>query len=1235
MKYRLAAGCLGVAIGLGVAGTVWAEEVEEGVEVVASVEVAAAELEAEEVEARAAVGATVRWPMGRTVVWGGVTQAVVFELTEPAGADAVLAAAVEPGGVAELVGEVRVIEGARHGVARVRGLGDGAATLTVAGKSVELVGKALPAGVAGAWSRPVVVAPTSGAAVWGEVLVAAEVFDEAVMYPGDEREVRLEVEPAGAGVAVSEPFDTGRSASPQRTLGWTLSLDEVAAGTTVRVRAIALHNGVEEASDWRAVTVVGAPADRLIVGEAEAHAQTPRPERYGERPLQVRKDERASGGAYAELQGNRPVAVALDAGEGGWYQAMAVVAADHGGGAWPTVGVRRNNENDGVTGGIAAVGDGWRRVAVGRPVWFDGGEQMAVLSFERDFYVRNKSNRNLRVDRYELLRLDQGRPGFAWGDSAEALAAAEVATADDFVVATREVWHGRAVTGDWTVAAVASATLRDGLAAPWVHLEMDGERVASQRAWRPEFTLSRGHLSDGPMRVRVVGELSDGRRAASVEQVVIGRPWGEATTPRRQYRITLDDAEAWVDLPEELVEKDNRWSRRIQMNANAAVAVRMPAGVSGRFYAVAYASGDSFEGDPELTATLIDEAGEVVTALDPVRVRGRWSSRGLGTITLDGSPKQLRLAFENDHYGGAAGKDRNLRIAGVMLRELRASDERGNTLPSIELVYPAAGAVQHDAGAVVVDLADDAAVTEVELLIDGEPTGARVKPILGRARAVLPAVWRGVEPGERAVSVRGRDASGEWVTTPSIAVRVVADEPASPTEFAQAVAMLQRFAYGPEPAVLADVLIEGPEAWLSRSLSAGTADIGSRAAWQAAAAVHNDGQVPNRATHSLLRTPNPARARLTMFIDNHLNTWTRKVSGERKAVEHARFVELGGAPFLAVLDASATGAAMLRYLDQHRSYGGRINENYAREIMELHTVGVDSSYTQQDVTELSHVLAGWRSTEEHDPSRLVRRDAQRFRFVPALNDGQARRVFGLDLPAAEPADRYDRVRRVVEALAAHPDTARYLATKLVEHYLVSPAPESLVDELTLVYLETGGDLAAVVSALAEHPYATSHDAPRLKRPIEYAVGLQRNLGHYSTWPTVNFLRRSGSGMFDHETPDGYDAEPQSYANSNAMLQRWRLAGELQWQLYALLPDAMRRSDRAAFADVPESDRKAAWAEAVVDYLAVRLNGSTLGPRSRSAAIDALLAAVDGSGNTSEFGRTIAVLVAQLPESQQQ
>jgi uncharacterized protein (DUF1800 family) len=360
-------------------------------------------------------------------------------------------------------------------------------------------------------------------------------------------------------------------------------------------------------------------------------------------------------------------------------------------------------------------------------------------------------------------------------------------------------------------------------------------------------------------------------------------------------------------------------------------------------------------------------------------------------------------------------------------------------------------------------------------------------------------------------------------------------------------------------------------------------------------------------------------------VENHFSTWMQKASAGPEWREHLEFMRLGPAPFSELLFASATSPAMLYYLDQGRSWAGSINENYAREVMELHTVGVGGGYDQEEVTSLARLLCGLTFSDEALLSGMGPFLMRQFQFAPDLGSGSEERVLGLrfeSCPGESAGERFDRVRLALEHLAAHPATARFLATKLAEHYVSVPAPEALIDSLALEYHESGGDLGQLVALIAGHPaFWEAMETPRITSPSDFALRIARASGSPQIAGAVNnYLGRSGMGVFDRSTPDGYPEEDEAWADTNGMLQRWNLGREIPWAFQKLVPQQLNNQP----AGNPER-----WCQRVVDTAAVRLTGRTLDDASNEAAIGFLR---EAQGNSWERVRDTVVLIAGLPEA---
>ena len=503
-------------------------------------------------------------------------------------------------------------------------------------------------------------------------------------------------------------------------------------------------------------------------------------------------------------------------------------------------------------------------------------------------------------------------------------------------------------------------------------------------------------------------------------------------------------------------------------------------------------------------------------------------------------------------------------------------------------------------------------------------------------------------------------ATGQTADAPAREFTVAVQAPAAMGPYARAVFLLDRLAFGPEPRELAAVLTQGESAWLAGRLASSFDSPAEQALLRAACKqfpeIHSDQQSIYRALYQWLGSDNPVRSRFTAWSENHFSTWINKTESDWKWREHLAFCRLGIAPFADLLAVSAHSPAMLKYLDQERSYAGKLNENYAREIMELHTLGVHGGYKQEDVTALAGVLNGWTTTREvvlpqEDDAQgigLVEGGGNygslesTFHFDPLMNDGKEREVFGLRFPATKDAqERHDHIAFAMEMLVSHPSTAEHVCRKLAEHYVGVPAPDGLVHALANTYLASGGDLRAVLRAMTAQPDFW-HAPPRLATPFDFGLRVAR-LCHDVLPPAdavrdlnnrpgqlESFLKKSGMGLFDRVTPDGYPEDGGNYADSNALLQRWRFMQALNEPLNRLVPMNWRTPPEMAVTHAAnEPGAAAAMPEAgqrFIDLAAARLTGHLLAPDSNQSALEVL-----GQGTPDQMHAAL-VFIALLPET---
>ena len=303
---------------------------------------------------------------------------------------------------------------------------------------------------------------------------------------------------------------------------------------------------------------------------------------------------------------------------------------------------------------------------------------------------------------------------------------------------------------------------------------------------------------------------------------------------------------------------------------------------------------------------------------------------------------------------------------------------------------------------------------------------------------------------------------------------------------------------------------------------------------------------------------NPLLARLTEFWFNHFNVYIGK-GPVRPFVGHylinaLRANALGR--FEDLLLASARHPAMLLYLDQAQSVAngtpgaqGRsrgLNENYARELMELHTLGVDGGYTQNDVREMARVLTGWTV----DP-----RDSSGFRFATRGHDRGSKTVMGLQLPDHWLGSGVAEGEQAIRMLARHPNTARRLSLRLARFFVADTPPPALVQRLTQQFLAHQGDLMEWLRTLLESPEFWQAENRLFKTPMDFACSV---LSATESAPqrramllTLGFLRDAGQPLHGWHTPDGYGTDAATWLAPEALTRRADYALQMGQQSVAL------------------------------------------------------------------------------------
>ncbi len=269
--------------------------------------------------------------------------------------------------------------------------------------------------------------------------------------------------------------------------------------------------------------------------------------------------------------------------------------------------------------------------------------------------------------------------------------------------------------------------------------------------------------------------------------------------------------------------------------------------------------------------------------------------------------------------------------------------------------------------------------------------------------------------------------------------------------------------------------------------------------------------------------------RTVEFWNDHFNISTEK--GDcfyLKTVDDREVIRPHSFGFFSdLLWASAHSPAMLFYLDNQANLKDAPNENYAREVMELHTLGVDGGYTQEDVMELARCLTGW-GMKEH----FWRGD---FHFDTDLHDASAKKVLGMNIPAGG----LDEAERIILDLGLHPSTAHFLSTKLVRRFIADEPPVALVNCVAETFTATNGDIRAVMKTLLLE--GISYIQPKFKRPVDFIISALRQLDARTDGgaPLHNYLSRMGQPYFTWPTPDGYPDTSAPWMSN--LMPRWQFA----------------------------------------------------------------------------------------------
>lgn len=376
--------------------------------------------------------------------------------------------------------------------------------------------------------------------------------------------------------------------------------------------------------------------------------------------------------------------------------------------------------------------------------------------------------------------------------------------------------------------------------------------------------------------------------------------------------------------------------------------------------------------------------------------------------------------------------------------------------------------------------------------------------------------------------------------------------------------VLNRFTFGARPGDHARVSAMGVGAWLDEQLAPEAIDDGlceravsrfSEAWWEPLGEAYEEDDEalpPVLRRVALLRAIYSDRQLYEVmcgFWSDHFNIdpgkgdcrYTKIHDDQQVVRAHA----LGN--FREMLKASALSPAMLWYLDgranARRSPEEQPNENYARELMELHTLGVQGGYTQDDVMEVARCLTGWTILAKSDDGfagELLSpfKDRGRVVFRPEAHDDGSKQVLGTEIPAGLGEGDLERV---IDIVAAHPSTARFIAEKLCVRFIADQPPAEAVELVAAAFGDSGGDIKTTLRALIGTQAFRESGGQKFKRPIHFIVSALRatNAESDAGDAIISYLESMGQVPFRYPTPDGYPAEAEHWQAS--LLYRWKFA----------------------------------------------------------------------------------------------
>ena len=373
-----------------------------------------------------------------------------------------------------------------------------------------------------------------------------------------------------------------------------------------------------------------------------------------------------------------------------------------------------------------------------------------------------------------------------------------------------------------------------------------------------------------------------------------------------------------------------------------------------------------------------------------------------------------------------------------------------------------------------------------------------------------------------------------------------------------------------------------------------------------------------------LYSGNQLQALLTWFWFNHFSVLQYKGYNNLLVAdyeEHAIRPHVLG-KFRDLVMATLTHPAMLVYLDNAQNAIGAVNENYARELMELHTLGVQGGYTQNDVQELARILTGvgvdfsgkgcpggQPALDAAEPSTI----GGLFCFNPKRHDAGEKIFLGQVFP---PGGGAGEVIRAVDMLVRNPSTARFISGELAVYFLGDNPPQTVLNDMTRTFQKSDGDIAKTLNTLFHSTAFQSgkYLGTKYKDPVQYVFSAVRILYGDTpirdVRPVVNWVNQLGEPFYTHTAPDGYGMREKDWLSADQMAKRFDVARAIFWNAGTLYTDeltakALENTDKNRLQDLRKKAREANPIDSfgIYDLMHPMLSDQTLGTLKRSLTLD--------------------------------